>query len=156
LEQAIEHTLLGCGVFARRSPESALCVLSHIGLVPEDQRVPITGWLPEHRGKRVLAEVYLVEGEPLDGASGAPVFTRRTLGPFGLAKAGKLQGQIEGSIWLLGLQTDAFTAKAGEDYDPRMRGMMPRGINVVAPIQKIVEVMDHPELIKQLKVAQEG
>jgi hypothetical protein len=57
----------------------------HIGLVPEDERVPADPWLASHNGEPVLVEAYLVEGEPLDGASGSPVFVRRTI-PAPIAK----------------------------------------------------------------------
>jgi hypothetical protein len=125
----------------------------HVGLVPEDQRIPVEGWRDEH-GERVLVEAYLVEGEPLDGASGSPVFVRRTLGPAKVRPSNKLDCWVEGSIWLLGLMSDAFHAKAGRDYDSRAGGMIPRGINVVVPASKIMEVMDHPELKKRRGAAQ--
>jgi hypothetical protein len=118
----------------------------HIGLVPEDQRVPVDPWLPLHN-KQVLVEAYVVEGDPLDGASGSPVFVRRTLGPIWITR--KLQGYIEGSIWLLGLQSDAFLAKPGVNCQAQPGGktmIVPRGANVVVPSMKINEVLDHPEL----------
>jgi hypothetical protein len=127
----------------------------HIGLVPEDQRIPVKGWHDEHAG-RVLVEAYLVEGEPLDGASGSPVFVRRTLGPIPVWPSNKLQCWVEGSIWLLGLMSDAFQAKPGQDYDVRAGGMIPRGINVVVPASKIMEVMDHPELKKRRQAARDA
>lgn len=127
----------------------------HIGLVPEDQRIPVDGWLESHGDDAVLVEAYLVEGEPLDGASGSPVFVRRTLGPVPASPSGKLQYWVEGSVWLLGLMSDAFRAKPGRDYDIHGAGMIPRGVNVVVPASKIMEVMDHPELKKRRQAAQE-
>jgi hypothetical protein len=124
----------------------------HIGLVPEDERLPVDGWLLEHKG-RVLVEAYLVEGEPLNGASGSPVFVRRTLGPSAFPRV-KAQYWVEGSIWLLGLLSDAFQGKPGKDYDIPSGGMIPRGVNVVVPAIKIMEVLDHPELKKRREAAQ--
>jgi hypothetical protein len=89
----------------------------HIGLVPEDQRIPVEPWLPSHKGKQVLVEAYLVEGEPLDGASGSPVFVRRTISAPILKRDGsRIPAYLEGSIWLLGLESDVFTAQAGKNY----------------------------------------
>ena len=56
---------------------------------------------------------------------------------------------VEGSVWLLGLLSDVFTARPGDDYEIPTGGhsmLMPRGVNVVVPSLKIVEVLDHPEL----------
>lgn len=120
----------------------------HIGLVPEDQKVPLDPWLPTHK-RTVLADVYLVEGQQLQGASGSPVFVRRTIGPISLPPAKKLKGYIEGSIWLLGLQSDIWTAKPGEDYDVMPGGsavVVPRGVSAVVPSIKINEVLDHAKL----------
>jgi len=125
----------------------------HIGLVPEDQPIPVKSWLKAHRD-RVLVEAYLVEGEPLDGASGSPVFVRRTLGPSAFPRV-KAQFWVEGSIWLLGLLSDAFRGKPGSDYDIPGGGMIPRGVNVVVPASKIMEVMDHPTLKERREAAQQ-
>jgi hypothetical protein len=122
----------------------------HIGLVPEDQRVPVEPWLRSHKGNKVLVEAYLVEGQPLDGASGSPVFVRRTLGPHYLTQ--KLKSYTEGSIWLLGLHSDAWVARPGIDYEPAPGGgggVVPRAVNIVVPSMKINEVLDHPELKKR-------
>jgi hypothetical protein len=123
----------------------------HIGLIPDNEKIRVDPWLPEHGNQRVGVEAYLIEGEPLDGASGSPVFVRRTL-PFSLPQGiGKkaLQAYAEGSLWLLGLQSDAYVGTPGEDYEiPRSgdRVIVPRGVNVVVPVEKIIEVLDHPKL----------
>jgi hypothetical protein len=121
----------------------------HIGLMPEDdERIPVNPWLPAHGKERVCVEAYLVEGEPLNGASGSPVFVRRTLN-YPISKGpGKtpLEAHLEGSVWLLGLLSDAFTAKAGEDYEVLSGAMVPRGVNVVVPSMRIMDVLNHPTL----------
>ena len=119
--------------------------VGHIGLVPEDERVPSAGWLSKH-GKTVLVEAYLTEGEPLNGASGSPVFVRRSLLQTP-GTAHKLETWIYGSIWLLGMQSNAWFGTPGEDYElPPDDKIIPRGINVVVPSMKINEVLNHPEL----------
>jgi hypothetical protein len=52
-----------------------------------------------------------------------------------------------GSVWLLGLQSNNWTGKPGEDYElPPGDRLVPRGINVVVPSMKINEVLDQPKL----------
>lgn len=117
----------------------------HIGLIPEGQGILVDAWMPSHRTKRVEVEAFLVEGEPLDGASGAPVFVRRTIETT-LSK--KTQAYMEGSLWLLGLQSNAFFAKAGEDYVvlSGSHTTVPRGVNIVVPSTKIAAILDHSTL----------
>jgi hypothetical protein len=129
----------------------------HIGLVPEDQKVAVEAW-PPHAGTHVLVDAYLVEGEPLDGASGSPVFVRRTL-PHPMPKGGDkapLEGWIEGSVWLLGLQSNAWFDPPDQRYKmpPGSEGyIVPRGVNAVIPSMKINEVLDHPDLVTAREAA---
>ena len=130
--------------------------------MPEDQKVRVDPWLlpPRQPKDRVLADAFLVEGEPLDGASGSPVFVRRTF-PINVvpksSKTGKFnEATVEGSIWCLGLLSDVFTAKPGVDYDDRIQGLLPRGVNVVVPPMKIREVLDHPRLAAARNARQEA
>ena len=89
----------------------------HIGLVPQGQRVSVEPWLKEHGKDRVLVEAFLVEGEPLDGASGAPVFVRRSIKILVTPRDedNAVSATVEGSIWCLGLQSDAYQGKASKD-----------------------------------------
>jgi hypothetical protein len=128
----------------------------HIGLVPKNQLVSIESWLPEHEESHIEVEAYLVEGEPLDGASGSPVFVRRTLGPFSFSESGKTRGYIEGSEWLLGIQSNAWFGKPDKNYQIRNavgNPIVPRGVNAVIPSMKINEVLEHPELKDRRKRA---
>ncbi|UCI33816.1 trypsin-like peptidase domain-containing protein [Mesorhizobium sp. B4-1-4] len=132
----------------------------HIGLVPEDQKVPVRPWAPSHRNERVLVDAYLVEGEPLDGVSGAPVFVRRTIDNrlhADLDPKGKTKTYVEGSIWLLGMHSDSFTGKAGVEYQMPPGGtfIVPRGVNVVVPSMKINEVLNHPDLKRARKSSED-
>lgn len=124
----------------------------HIGLMPEDEKVPVKPWLRKHGPDSIDVDAYLVESEPLDGASGAPVFVRRTLDtpitPTRIKRGSgpALEAHLEGSVWLLGLQSDAFVGRAGKDYEVLAGKIVPRGVNVVVPVERIMEVLDHPKL----------
>jgi Trypsin-like peptidase domain len=128
--------------------------VGHIGLVPEDEKVPVENWMPGKESKRVLIEAYLTEGEPLDGASGSPVFVRRS---FELDRQ-KIESRVYGSVWLLGLQQGAWFAKPGEDYQVPAHDLVKvsRGINVVVPSMKINEVLNQPRLKDKRSRAQEA
>jgi hypothetical protein len=131
----------------------------HIGLVPEDQKVSIESWLPSHKNSHLEVGAYLVEGEPLDGASGSPVFVRRTLGPWKFSSSGKLKGYVEGSVWLLGIQSNAWFGKPDETYQIKNavgNVVVPRGVNAVIPSMKINEVLEHPDLKKRREDAMEA
>src|SRR5262249_24795998 len=52
----------------------------HIGMVPQDDKVEVENWILGKVGEPVDVEAYLTEGEPLRGASGSPVFVRRSIG----------------------------------------------------------------------------
>ena len=124
----------------------------HVGLIPDGEKIPVMPWLPDHEGRRVFVDAYLVEGEPINGASGSPVFVRRTIPikvkPDDAEKP--VNAAIEGSVWLLGLQSDAFVGVPGEDYEIPLAGgnvVVPRGVNVVVPLEKILEVIDQPKLL---------
>lgn len=128
----------------------------HVGLIPEGEKIPVKPWLKEHGSGRVQVDAYLVEGEPLDGASGSPVFVRRTIPIKVKLKGAKkpVNAAIEGSVWLLGLQSDAFVGEPGKDYEIPTGGgqiLVPRGVNVVVPSTKIAAVLDHPKLIAARK-----
>jgi hypothetical protein len=112
-------------------------------MMPEDERVPVQGWLPTH-GKTVGVEAYLIEGEPLNGASGSPVFIRRSIESRDANK--KLKTNVYGSVWMLGLLSNSWFAKPGRDYEISVSNVVPRGINVVVPSMKINEVLDQPKL----------
>lgn len=123
----------------------------HIGMMYGPVRVK--PWRKDQTAP-ISVEAYLIEGEPLDGTSGAPVFVRRSI-PCKITELDAktltkpLRGFIEGSAWLLGLHSDAFVAKPSSDYKPsKNKGdIVPRGVNVVIPTHKIVEVLDHAETL---------
>ena len=131
--------------------------VGHIGMIPEDERVPVKGWAPEHNEVEFV-EAYLVQGEPLNGASGSPVFVRRSIRNPSIKDAEwKLEAWVHGSVWLLGLLSDIFT----DDVDDYIRlskndKIVSKGINVVVPSMKIHEVLGQPKLVKQRRLAAEN
>lgn len=120
--------------------------VGHIGMVPQDDKLIVKDWMPGRIGDDVEVEAYLTEGEPLFGASGSPVFVRRSLeaGKGLFPKDRNAESWIHGSVWLLGLMSDCYfertTLKQLGEKD------IPRGINIVVPSMKINEILDQESL----------
>jgi hypothetical protein len=89
-----------------------------------------------------LVEAYVVEGQSLEGSSGSPVFVRRSFDAWIQPPNSPepVWATLEGSIWCLGLQSDAFIS---DQFKNASGGVIPRGANVVVPSQKIIEVLNH-------------
>ena len=122
--------------------------VGHLGMVPgDDDRLVVKDWMPGREKKRVEVEGYLTEGEPLRGASGSPVFVRRTLdtGKGLYPKDRNAKAWVHGSVWLLGLMSDCYFERVPPDLligEPDI----PRGTNIVVPSMKINEVLDQHTL----------
>ena len=105
--------------------------------------------MPGRVGKPVEVEAYLTEGEPLMGASGSPVFVRRSLmlgeGPFQQDPNAKVWAY--GSVWLLGMLSDAYFERA--TIERLGERDIPRGVNIVVPSMKINEVLNQPKLVQR-------
>jgi hypothetical protein len=120
--------------------------VGHLGMVPGDDKIVVKDWMPGRVDEPVEVEGYLTEGEPLFGASGSPVFVRRSLearvgGPDGT----KLESWTHGSVWLLGLLSDCYF----ERVPPRLlagQAAIPRGTNIVVPSMKINDVLNQDKL----------
>jgi hypothetical protein len=97
-----------------------------------------------------FAEVYLVEARSIGGMSGSPVFVRNTVS-FRNPNGQILHG-VSGETRLLGLIHGHWDIKESEmnqqrfTHDPR-RGVN-LGIAVVVPAAKILETINHPELVR--------
>ena len=102
-----------------------------------------------------FAEVYLIEARSIGGISGSPVFVRRTVYLPGQDNQGtdtSLHG-VSGDYYLLGLAHGHWDIRESEINRPspthdRQRGVN-IGIGVVVPAFKILEVINHPELVRQ-------
>jgi hypothetical protein len=117
--------------------------MGNIGMMP-NQKVPLRGF-----GE---AEAYLIEARSIGGLSGSPVFVRNTL--YLQARTGKgEEAQLSGTgsrIQLLGLMHGHWDLpvkfkKAEQDEAVNM------GVAIVIPAKKILETLNHPELVQLRK-----
>jgi hypothetical protein len=122
--------------------------------------------LPDVRigGWRGEAEAYLVEARSIGGLSGSPTFVRETVSQTltikSRTRARRGQTQVPGDFYLLGLMhghwsilpEDRNKAKIIADKSPDRVNL---GIAVVVPAKKILEVLNHPELVKIREASEE-
>jgi hypothetical protein len=100
-----------------------------------------------------FAEVYLMEARSIGGMSGSPVFVRRTVSSQTYLADGSETHMLGLSeVSLLGLAHGHWDIKESEINNPsfiqdRQRGVN-LGIGVVVPAHKIIEVIEHPDLVK--------
>lgn len=92
-------------------------------------------------------EAYLIEARSIGGLSGSPAFVRETV-PMGL-----------GAFYLLGLTHGHWDIPLGsrndiEDIDPGVAVNV--GIAIVVPAKKILEVLNHPQLIDKRRAGDEA
>ncbi len=127
----------------------------NIALLPGDERIPVVDW--DDQSKRRLVEGYLVEGQGLQGLSGAPVFARPTfISPeFHVPGIGGLYARLSRvDLVLLGVWQGAWDAKTDAvltaDRGKEMR--VPVGMGVVVPAAKLIEVLEMPKLKKEREV----
>lgn len=92
-------------------------------------------------------EVYLAEGRSIGGLSGSPVFCRSTMNMPGQLADGSF-GQISGlgPLHLLGLMHGHWDLPVQFTEDERERVNM--GVSIVVPAKKIIETINHPDLVK--------
>jgi hypothetical protein len=125
----------------------------HIAALAADHPIPVT----DERGKTTPTYGYLVESRAISGASGSPVFVRRSIeheiqAP-GAARGQKLVASTPGSVWLLGLWQSSWPRKPeqalleGAELGSDVKVSV--GIGVVVPASFILEVLSLPKLEKQ-------
>lgn len=120
--------------------------VGHIGMVPEDDKIVVKDWMPGRVDQPVEVEAYLTEGEPLFGASGSPVFVRRSveLRVGTVITDAQARSMAYGSVWLLGLMSDCYFQRV--TITGLGARVIPRGVNIVVPSMKINEVLDKDSL----------
>jgi hypothetical protein len=129
----------------------------HIALLPEDYKIDV--YDPEGENQ---VECYLVQAPGMGGLSGAPVFARRSYSVYGnyrpeekIPPRGRgitVPGRMHGLTGLLGLWSASWADPPDDTlakYHPTSAGRkVPVGFGIVVPSHKIVETLNHPELIK--------
>ena len=125
----------------------------NISLLPGDEKVPMRDWDDETKIRHV--EAYLVESMSMPGLSGSPVFVRPTLAMPGLnlkLKDGSTVADAailtRDSVFLLGVFQAAWQAPPSEivAIDRGKPVVVPVGMGIVVPAQRIMEILDMPIL----------
>jgi hypothetical protein len=113
----------------------------HIAMMP-DEKIPFSGI--------GMIDAYVVEATSIPGLSGCPVFVRRTVsvplvdGPE--TETGKrLYGA--GSMYFIGSMIGHWQVPEGQGYDDAVNV----GLSATVPAYKIMEVLQHPELMEMRK-----
>jgi hypothetical protein len=123
----------------------------NIAMMPEEQIQTDLGY----------ADVYLVEARSLGGLSGSPVFVRPTIRFTGIKNSQGLDSMFGfgHGLTLLGLMHGHWDIKESEMNKPFFTHDRKHGVNygiaIVVPAYKIVETLNHPELVKLRKEAEE-
>lgn len=128
------------GAFARNVP-----IIRHgnLAMVPEEPIYIDSGF----------AEVYLIEARSIGGLSGSPVFVRRTMSMRGETQAGdtdSLHG-VGSRLYFMGLAHGHWDIRESDLNAPSFIHDAQRGVNlgisIVVPAHKILEVINHPDLV---------
>jgi hypothetical protein len=123
-----------------------LPILRHgnIAMLPDDHIQVDSGF----------SEVYLIEARSMGGISGSPVFARRTVGiqtNDAQGDAGSIMCGVSGEYYLIGLAHGHWDIRESEINKAVFTHNRQRGVNlgiaVVVPAHKILEVLNHPDLV---------
>jgi len=117
--------------------------IGNLAMLPTE-RIPVEGFDP--------MEAYLAEVRSLKGLSGSPVFVRETLNLIvGSEKGGKAEKHLAGcgQIHFLGLISGHWDLP--KIYEPDQIKPVNMGVSIVVPAHKIMEVVNHPELVEMRK-----
>jgi hypothetical protein len=104
-----------------------------------------------------LIDAYVIETRSIGGLSGCPVFARHTVStPLEEEKDGPPIGKFKrlyggGSSYLLGSMIGHW--QIAKDFDPTLSEAVNMGLSAVVPLYKILEVVNHPELVAMRKEA---
>lgn len=92
-----------------------------------------------------FADVYLIEARSIEGLSGSPVFIRPTIESQVTDSAGnRITALAIGDLYCLLGMAGGHYDKDGSIND---RDSVNMGISVVVPARRILEVLEHPELV---------
>jgi hypothetical protein len=136
----------------------------HIAIIQDDELLPVKDWLAPNPQKAppIEVEAYMVQVQnPLPGVSGAPVFIRRSLkrriydntidpSPRGL------EAWNHGSLWLLGVWTDAWFEHMELQAPKDGKVTLPTGMGAVVPLRKLLDILNRPELVAHREAKARG
>jgi hypothetical protein len=130
----------------------------HSGIIslmpPKDERIPVWN---KHTRKIDLVEGFLIENRAIDGASGSPVLVRKSAiwsdQNLKIETGRSFVPQIsEARVMLLGLFQGAWFGSPDDVTKATLRAgqqeIVPVGIGIVVPAQKIIELLENQELKK--------
>ena len=118
-----------------------------IAMMPGDELVPT---IDKATNKRTLVEAYLVEAQSLDGLSGSPVFARRMVRHEVSVRGQPVQTHLSAEVGLLGVWQAAWSLPPDDVIAGNLpKGVLvPVGVGLVTPIQKLVDVLEMPTAVK--------
>jgi hypothetical protein len=114
--------------------------MGNIAMMPEDK-------IPTRKYGDI--DAYLIEARSTGGVSGSPVFVRETVNTGRAVPRTTLQG-ISDKFQLLGLMHGHWDIDPAKINDMAIKGVdigVNLGIAIVIPADKILEVINHPELV---------
>ena len=172
-EQTIQQQQIGpgdevfsVGLFTKMSGQTKLLPIvrtGNIAMMP-NEKIPGIKIGEKWTGD---VEAYLIEARSIGGFSGSPVFVRETVFNKTTDKdTGKITSVFHGMgfHYFLGIVNGHWEIRASQRNDTRIKAV-PRGfyddqvnlgIAVVIPCKKIVEILNHPELVERRKKGEQG
>ncbi|MGA8149732.1 MAG: hypothetical protein WB952_02050 [Terriglobales bacterium] len=134
------------GLFTRVQKTSRsipICRIGNIAMVPGE---------PIYFGNKLI-EAYLIESRSIGGLSGSPVFVRNTVNLQGLKDGSgqPLSAAItSNTFYFLGSVIGHWDQPGPQDVISQVEAVN-MGIAPIVPAQKIVETINHPELVEMRK-----
>jgi hypothetical protein len=120
--------------------------IGNLAMLPSE-RIPLEGFDP--------MEAYLAEGRSIGGLSGSPVFVRQTVNTTVTIHKGKpVPFAGIGQIYFLGLIHGHWDLPKSIEKTSQAEAVN-MGISIIVPAQKVWEVVNHPELAEQRRLADE-
>jgi hypothetical protein len=141
----IGDEIIAIGLFTRFSGQEShwpIVRTGNLAMLPKE-KVPTSGFDP--------MDVYLAEGRSIGGLSGSPVYVRQTVNHWLKDEAGDgYPFAGTGQIYFLGLMHGHWDAPAGFKDIVGLEAVN-MGISIIVPAQKIMEVLNHPDLVAERK-----
>ena len=123
--------------------------MGNIAMIPRDQIYINTG--PDSG----YVDAYLIEARSIGGVSGSPVFVRPTayvVGTNELGRSVEVAGIDGGAPYLLGVMQGHWEIKESEinryDWSHDVKRGVNIGIGVVIPAQRILDLLNDPDLVE--------